>query len=1502
MTAAGLEYSPQTPYEPKRDATPATKGFFYQKLRTLLCWVNLGKGVRLYVEYAEDLLIVDGSIETSISVARQPSQGSITLSSAKVLAAIDHHWSRRRAIGRGTRARLWFISTERIGQENDASLGGIAGLERWELARQGGGDAEQHLEAIREFLSGRAALSNIFRAFLREATPGQILEEVITPIDWVTGEDDIEGIEASIDDRLVEIGEEVCRLKPTESRRLRAQLCSHLDTLMKEPEARRYLTRSGLRTLVEQLAAKIVPPREYDELTRSAAKWRVHGVKSFDSQHFVLEPTTTRVPAALDMLIQPVNRDIEVKLIRDCCAFDRLLPVVGRPGSGKSAIIQKYIAEALRGDGLSVGERPSALLSLDLGTARRPLRVLDAALATSADIPVHDRDTDVDELDEIGDGEDDHLTFLLNDLLMSQLGNRSLVAVLANCDRVAPTHRASLTKILDTEPFRHAFTLLETTGEVPNGIEAKMLPPLTVGALAKAHAVELFVREGEDEAVARAAADELEKEAGELFFPASILAASHRHRTGRAIGDVGCGTDLALSFVPEIAESVEETIRACLPAAPGLDPLRPLLAMAVLVNLPIAVDASLELPGDWLSPLRTLGWITSGLSIRLAGIAPMGLRALAAERLASGGEPALQLSNDVSNLIDLARDRANGAAELESALEEASRWLQIHAPATDLRRLVDIHLTQATVLATISPYSVAEERTLVEDFGQIARSGNFDAAISSLVLASRLNEGGDAGASPDARRNAFLAAIKTVEQSAPADGKMPSSQRESLDFALFIGCRRYYAFREALNCRLRLTHLLSPEPAADDHDGTGDLAVLINWHLNIADLQIGLDESATARASLLQARTNLISFLTSRRRLPKAHLGYWLGCRLRILESRVAQTVAHRVASLRKATHLAFRNLHIHPLGLRSFRFYLGLVNNLVRELSSDEPRHEVVEDARNRLRDLFGPEDTWFIELRARVAALMREEARRSWDIRYRKERLTEALRLLRPPDSGSADMEILGNGKAGFVEARILEQLGEFAAAEAVSDRVLALWPTAAGWRLKLRLISRQDGKRSWRPDLAEAELWDTKSSDRMHVAIRGFNDWAKKNGARGPAVGRTALWIFRHLMADQGSIERYAARQTAARGLQWAHLRKEVKANELKRIYSMRLHGLAKIERRYGRFVGLAIARLYNRAQYERSLAICLNETYDPEPVLRDYREQLMLWPDNHRLLYEFARYHRYLWDYSSALPGLRKVASAASDGDLRRQAAVGLVECLISASRYTELSPATDGRPSGQSELLAEAKQVLNDLGGHSRVAPVMALLRDHLAVELGEEVDWTATNALFGLLFSTDGSYLNSTLNHIEEITSAGDDGIPEHLYSAVAQQFTSVEMLRALGVLYLRHAMVGASSDALQDLERAYGVFENCALLERSLEGVELPMTSLQRGITLLAAARIRNSLTPFGAKLEGADDLLALALRRLHSAANRGIGAFAAHARAQAKAAVALRRHIIRTANRDGG
>jgi len=191
--------------DPARQAHDTFRGYIYQILRSILVWLELGDEEQLFLEGAEDLDRVDHTVALTVQVKDTVGSGNITLRTPSVVEAINNFWSHRTR-NPGVTIRFRYVTTSGIGVEQGAPFGtGRGGLDLWNALRTSGSGDERddQIRLIADFLLGEGNLSSPVKERFTDASPAELLEEIISPIEWLAGQQDGDALVRQIKDRLV---------------------------------------------------------------------------------------------------------------------------------------------------------------------------------------------------------------------------------------------------------------------------------------------------------------------------------------------------------------------------------------------------------------------------------------------------------------------------------------------------------------------------------------------------------------------------------------------------------------------------------------------------------------------------------------------------------------------------------------------------------------------------------------------------------------------------------------------------------------------------------------------------------------------------------------------------------------------------------------------------------------------------------------------------------------------------------------------------------------------------------------------------------------------------------------------------------------------------------------------------------------------------------------------------------------------------------------------------
>jgi hypothetical protein len=1468
--------SPITPlvHDPAREAAAVAGGFFYQILQSVSAWIALRDGEILFLEGAEDFDRVAEGHATTAQIKHTRASGNITLRSSNVLQAINHFW-RHASENAGRTVCYRYITTSSVGLEKgDPISRGLPGIDVWRRAKRSDDPLRQgeDLDALKRFLLGQDALSDPLRDFLARCTREEFATRLIQPIDWDTAAAETEEILASIRDDLVLLGEK--RSIPSyDAEQAIGDLHLHAWQIATEGSyENRRLTRPDLLRIFDRATQMLVP--------KSKVIGEI-GKQDLDSLHFVRVPSATKLPFGLRVTDPIVDRDTEVKTLQLLAQPNRLIPIVGPSWSGKSTIVRKFVATIVGGERCEINGKPLSLLYINLAN-QRPLRAFRDAFRSSRDMPMASMDYVASDNDDETDSDSTRMRAgdIIEHILPSHLHDRHLVAVFANYSDLPTGEPAvrELGEILNSDLFRLSTTLLETEDLKLPTCQRIVTPAIVVQPFGPDHAVELLAAWHHSKDVALAAIKHFEADP-DMLFPGILVKGAARYSPALDLAGHGVSADkLAEAFLDEASQIVEKVLLdlGCSTAAGALTPMDIIQAMAVMTELPVTT-AILDRAGLPLPPfarLRQLRWIEGEDHFQLAGLARQGLRAVAKARLQEGGEGQVSLAACIIRLCEACRDEGALDGRYQQAIEETTRWLLQRLP--DQRQLLRFFVAEAiqvTASDDIPIFFPEEEEKLLPGLEHEAEAGNFDAALASLTLSLR-SPVMRQPARREADRERFLSQIKRVVDLA---AKMPSIRLEHLrllDIALYQGARRLNRRRDILELRTTLQATLERQIATAGY-ADQSWRWWLSWLLNTADLCIGTGQREQASQLLTTVRNGLRALIVLRKRTFGSSWIWWLRARFNLLEQRLTADPQRRLQLVRQASSRAARCLSSFPTEPRWIRFYLRTVRRLIREVAGDDARKAAVDRAIETLTFLFGPPPDWSVDVRAQMAALVRDEARRAWNVDYQHTRGMEALALLRSSARGNGDDEISSNDRAGLVEARVLSFLELLPEAEARCDRILRSNPSGPAWELKLRIVDRRSSSPLQGSTVLDMfELRGGAIPPVVQRSIRQFKDWLDESNAGDLSSAKALLWSNRRQWSSEGAIEAQAARLARDEGIDFWRLSHANRQNRFLDVYKLRMATLRTCERRFGPFRELIMAQVQNEAQYQRSLAVLLKQPRDNEPVIKIFERGLQLWPGNEYLSFELACFYRYVWMFSSAIDLFRKLRDTVTNGELRRQVSIALAECLYNlGANHAALAEIGRQPEIDRLDALNEAKDIVASLLGHSEIASEVAMLRDHIALELGEEVNWDEVDRLFELLVREVNGFPNAMIQNIDELRAPEISEIPDQLYKVVREELADPQTLGSMGLLYLRRAESGKSIEPLRDAERAYALFNACSVLERSWHNNEFILTSVRRGRAILFAADFKQSLNPFEkAPSESKRSQLDLARGRLQSAADRSV------------------------------
>ncbi len=328
--------------DPAREATASLAGYASQIWRSVLIWLRLKDGERLYLEGAEDIDVVHGPAAETIQVKR--TKGNITLRSSDVREAIDNAWLNQQR-NRDRLIRYRFLTNASIGMEQGDPIGlGIPGLALWERARTDVDEAIRlaDTERIKQFLLNEARVSAAVQAFLRETDGAGIWDRLISRIEWDTDAAEAPDIVKEIQDILVALGQSR-GIPSSEAEKVAAQLYEAAWSVATARDSDRSLVRADAIRIFDERTRVSLPQAALSTLLSALAQ------KSGGRDIGALVPLpvvgrSSSIGRAPSLRTRHYSRPAVVEEIRTRLVESPRLVLYGATGTGKSTLAAEYIA------------------------------------------------------------------------------------------------------------------------------------------------------------------------------------------------------------------------------------------------------------------------------------------------------------------------------------------------------------------------------------------------------------------------------------------------------------------------------------------------------------------------------------------------------------------------------------------------------------------------------------------------------------------------------------------------------------------------------------------------------------------------------------------------------------------------------------------------------------------------------------------------------------------------------------------------------------------------------------------------------------------------------------------------------------------------------------------------------------------------------------------------------------------------------------------------------
>ncbi len=183
----------------KRQAVDALRGYVFQLYASALAWLELRPDEDLYLEVAEDYATTARDALRAVQAKDTAGSGSVTLNSEGARQAIEALVELTR-LNPDRKVFLRYLSTSPIGAERavEDRVEGVAGLIYWRDAAVGKASVAPLKERLLRLPLNQATIS-----FVKARTDTQLVDELVSRIEWDCGHPGIDELRATLEDTLV---------------------------------------------------------------------------------------------------------------------------------------------------------------------------------------------------------------------------------------------------------------------------------------------------------------------------------------------------------------------------------------------------------------------------------------------------------------------------------------------------------------------------------------------------------------------------------------------------------------------------------------------------------------------------------------------------------------------------------------------------------------------------------------------------------------------------------------------------------------------------------------------------------------------------------------------------------------------------------------------------------------------------------------------------------------------------------------------------------------------------------------------------------------------------------------------------------------------------------------------------------------------------------------------------------------------------------------------------
>ena len=310
----------------ERQAVASLKGYAYQLVLSAIAWTELGDGEYLQLEVAEDYAKLARSSLLGVQVKHENS--SLTLNSGSVSDTINALFLLRKK-NPERKVRIAYLTTSTIGRERAKAdqVENTPGLEYWLSAASGRKPITPLRTRLKRLKLGDDALS-----FIKSSSDSVFRDKLLTSIEWLTDQDDIQTCRKKLIDRVIEIGD-ARGLAASHSETLAESLIVEvLKSAIAEDPAARTLTRADLIRLLDSMSTVTMRVPDLSRLIPVA-------LGDLDTNTEIARPNQELVSITQQALPQLFARREElVGKILEAVGDGRTVWLYGMAGSGKTLL------------------------------------------------------------------------------------------------------------------------------------------------------------------------------------------------------------------------------------------------------------------------------------------------------------------------------------------------------------------------------------------------------------------------------------------------------------------------------------------------------------------------------------------------------------------------------------------------------------------------------------------------------------------------------------------------------------------------------------------------------------------------------------------------------------------------------------------------------------------------------------------------------------------------------------------------------------------------------------------------------------------------------------------------------------------------------------------------------------------------------------------------------------------------------------------------------------